>query len=357
MLRRIAALLILAIIFGGSVCKGDWTMRTHMAGGVEETLVADIEIVTFFDYNALVHVPAGFFIMGDGEAPCGIDEREVTLTHDFYLGQHEVTNLEFMRAVQWAYDQCYVGADEGSVWDSLDGSTQELMDLNHYDGCEIAFDTVSKTFYLVESSSSDAQSAYPEGYDPGDHPVKFVSWYGAARYCDWLSMQAGLPRAYEHTGSWACGPSAYPDSLNPYAAEGYRLATDAEWEYAAQYDDERIYPWGNSEPNCELANFRDCVGWTHPVCTLPWVPGSLKLCDMAGNLHEYCNDWLVCSLGTDPATDPVGPATGTDKLARSSYWFNTIGDRNMRCAARGEGPNGTSSSRSTGLRIAMTVMP
>ena len=55
--------------------------------------------------NEVVTVPHGSFIMGDGASGCGIDQREVTLTRAFHLGQHEVTNAEYLAAVQWAYDQ------------------------------------------------------------------------------------------------------------------------------------------------------------------------------------------------------------------------------------------------------------
>lgn len=102
--------------------------------------------------------------------------------------------------------------DNRKVRDNLDWSTIELLDFNNPD-CEIQFDGES-TFYLREASSSAAQGAYPGGYDPSEHPVKDVTWFGAARYCDWLSLQAGLPRAYEHTGDWACNGG------DPYGAPG-----------------------------------------------------------------------------------------------------------------------------------------
>ncbi len=80
--------------------------------------------------NEMVSVPAGTFVMGDGGALCGADEHQVTLTRDFYLGQHEVTNLEYLEAVQLAYDHGYVTATTSTVQDNLDGSTQELLNLD-----------------------------------------------------------------------------------------------------------------------------------------------------------------------------------------------------------------------------------
>jgi len=328
MTRRILIAIIPLILIGVSAGYGDWKMRVHEDTTITEFTVADIDSLTFYESLAppMVLVPAGVFTMGDGAAYCGVDEHEVTLTQDFYLGQYEVTNQQYMDAVQWAYDNGYVIVNSSTVQDNFDGSTEELLDL---DGTgEIQFS--GGVFSLRESPWSDAQNAYPEGYDPSDHPVKEVSWYGAVRYCDWLSLQEGFPRAYEHSGDWSCNGD------NPYGATGYRLPTDAEWEYAAQYDDERFYPWGNESPDCNRVNYwpnSPCVGWTSPVGSYPPAPAALGLSDMAGNVWEWCNDWHACNLGPDPATDPTGPGSGSYRLLRGESWSGSDDD-GLRCASR-----------------------
>lgn len=312
--------------------------------------------------NEMVLVPAGTFIQGDGVAACGVDEREVTLTRDYWLGQHEVTNLEYMEVLQWAFDQGYVtvpadcgeSGDALCVRDHLDGSDEELLTLDSQ-FCEIQFDRVG-TFYLRESPSTFAQAAYPVGYDPTNHPVKMVTWYGSVRYCDWLSMQAGLPRAYyfnEQTFEWSCNGG------DPYGARGFRLPTDAEWEYAARFDDERVWPWGDEDPECTRANHSpdwptdSCVGWSFPVGSCPDAPDVLGLWDMAGNLWEWCNDGYVCSLGTDPASDPNTPGDYWSwRVMHGGSFINN--DSRLRNAYRtGIWPN--FSTMSAGFRIARTV--
>lgn len=300
------------------------------------------------DYpDQMVVVPAGIFIMGDGTAWCGADEREVTLTRPFCLGQHEVTNQEYLEAVQWAFEHGYVTATTASVRDNLDESTEELLDLDN-SNVEIQFDGAG-TFTLREAASGHV--AYPGGYDPAHHPVKEVTWYGAVRFCDWLSLQAGLPRAYEHSGDWSCNGG------DPYGAAGYRLPTDAEWEYAAQFDDERIYAMGNELPNCSRANYSresfHCVGWTTPVGSYPDAPEALGLSDMGGNVFEWCNDWHVCDLGTTAAIDPPGPTSGAYRVVHGSSWnyYSFL----MRNSARDPYP-GISNDR-TGLRVAKTGDP
>ncbi|MFC1573128.1 formylglycine-generating enzyme family protein [Candidatus Eisenbacteria bacterium] len=354
MRRRIMVVLVLALIVGIAVSQSEetWKMRIHRNGATDEYFVAEVDSVTFYPVDTLIAppmvlVPAGTFTMGDGVAYCGVNEREVTLTRDFYLGQHEVTNQDYLEAVQWAFDHGYVTAQVWEVRDNLDGSTQELLDLDT-EYSEIQFDGEG-SFYLRESPSSEAQQAYPGGYDPANHPVKEVTWYGSARYCDWLSMQVGLPRAYEHTGDWTCNGG------EPYDAEGYRLPTDAEWEYAAQWDDERIYPWGDEAPDCSRANYLGgdpyCVGWTSPVGSYPKAPQVLGLSDMAGNVWEWCNDWHMCHLGTIQVIDPTGPSSGSWRVFRGSSWRHD--DGYLRCASR-RGDDPYDPANNLAFRVART---
>jgi len=283
-----------------------------------------------------VLVPAGSFVMGDGYSYGGSSERGVTLTRDFELGQYEVTNAEFIAAAQWAYDHGHVLVYNNAIRDNLDGSSVVLLAMYDAD-CEIQF--VDGVFTLRDAG---------HGEDNENHPAKEMSWYGAARYCDWLSMQADPPlaRAYAHDGDWACNDG------DPYSAEGYRLPTDAEWEYAAQYGDERPFPWGNKLPDCNHANYAFCEDWTLPVGSCRVGDSALGLCDMAGNVYEWCNDWRLHDLGTEPVIDPSGPESGLGRVNRGSAWGHD--ESHLPCASRvGRYAEGNWSY--VGLRVARTV--
>ena len=296
---------------------------------------------------SFVTVPHGTFTMGDGVALCGEGEHQVTLTEDFYLGQTEVTNQQYLELLQWAYDNGYVTVVLNTVQDNLDGSTQELLDLARNDGeitCSVGF---SDAVFTLRDAG--------HGINP-DHPVKEVTWYGAAAFCDWLSLKEGLPRAYDHS-TWECNGG------DPYHAVGYRLPTDAEWEYAAQYDDERIYPWGNEAPSPSRCNYERNVGWTTPVGSYPAEKtiGGKGLYDMAGNVWEWCNDWFTwprdCLLSTAPVTDPLGPASGLDRMIRGGSWsYYCCSDDDLRCALRGW-VEPTFGDPCSGFRVARTVNP
>ena len=153
-----------------------------------------------------------------------------------------------------------------------------------------------------------------------------VSWYGAAAYCDWLSMQHGLPRAYDHS-SWLCNGG------DPYGAAGYRLPTDAEWEFAAQHDDERVFPWGDEPPDSSRSSCYDSAsGSSSVVGSYPAAPESLGLYDMAGNVWEWCNDWHTCDLDSALVQDPTGPSTGMYRVLRGGGWSSH--QPSLRCAGR-----------------------
>jgi hypothetical protein len=153
--------------------------------------------------DGFVFIPGGVFLMGAPEDELASPDRErplhwVTLTRNFFIQTTEVTNQQYLELVQWAYDRAYVSATSISVKDNL-GSTEKLLDLNT-DASEISF---SNGIFSLRDGG--------HGINP-NHPVKEVTWYGAAAYCDWLSLREGLLRAYNHE-TWSAMTAIHMDRL------------------------------------------------------------------------------------------------------------------------------------------------
>jgi len=255
-----------------------------------------------------VKIHAGRFMMGAPADEPGSEIEEwpqhaITLSRDFYMQTTEVTNEQFRKLAQWAYDRGYVTASSSSLQDNM-GSNAELLDING-PGCEISFDG---EVFLVDAGKEN-------------HPVKDVTWYGAASYCDWLSMRMMLPLAYDHQ-NWQCGPSG-----DPYAAIGYRLLTEAEWEYACRagtktaFANGPITDVGCNDPLMDQIGWYcgTAGGWTHPVAQM--MPNAWGIHDMHGNLWEFVNDWWDADYySSSPRVDPAGPASGSYRVIRGGYW-------------------------------------
>jgi formylglycine-generating enzyme required for sulfatase activity len=313
--------------------------------------LACFQVVVVDEPQDMVLVPAGQFMMG--QAGVATPEHQVTLTHSFLLGRTEVTNAQFLEALNWAKAQGLVSV----VGDYVQQYGVNLLRINQsgQDSYEIRYNAGTQQFYLhagtYDAGNWGPGQAYPGGtYDPADHPVMWVSWYGAACYCDWRSQMEDLPRYYE--GQWGQIPSPH----NPYTATGYRLPTEAEWEFAAQHDDERSYPWGPATPTCTLVNYsisssNRCVGWSSPVGAHPAGASSLGLQDMAGNMWEWCNDWYA-SYGAGAVSDPPGPASGSIRVMRGDSWFNVAAY--LPCAHRDFGTP-SDSYYNNGFRLCRTA--
>jgi len=287
--------------------------------------------------DVLVLVTSGTFMMGSNGGDS--DEQpvhQVTLTNNFYLGTHEVTNEEYLAAVQWAYDHGFVAANSNTV----QAYAQELLDMDDSD-CEISFS--GGVFNLEPVFRGDYQ-----GQSSNDHPVKEVSWYGAACYCDWLSAINGLEPFY--SGNWD-----QTEEHNPYMYPAYRLPTEAEWEYAAQYDNNRTYPWGDESPTpCVHANYYQCIDWTAPVGSYLNGNSHLNLQDMSGNLWEWVGDWHG-NYSSDPQVDPLGSTIGSYRVIRGGVWSSNVDA--LRCASRGYGSYPYSTSDGAGFRVCRTANP
>jgi formylglycine-generating enzyme required for sulfatase activity len=207
------------------------------------------------------------------------------------------------------------------------------------DDDELPPHNVTLSAYLISKyEATQAEWEAIMGYNPAeiygigpDRPVYNVSWYAILKYCNLLSLTEGYTPCYSINGStdpadWGEVPSYINPAWNSaqcnWSANGYRLPTDAEWEFAARsasnYPD---YPFSGSFTIGNVAWYggNNNPNGCKPVGTKN--PNAIGLYDMSGNVWEYCWDWQGYFLGIDE-TNPSGPDTGSLKIARGGYWLN-----------------------------------
>jgi formylglycine-generating enzyme required for sulfatase activity len=184
----------------------------------------------------------------------------------------------------------------------------------------ISRDFMMSTYEITQKQYEEVMGTNPSSFKGDSLPVETVSWYDAVEYCNKLSEMEGLEKCYSGSGSTI---------VCDWNATGYRLPTEAEWEYAAKAGTRTDFYSGNlTNEYCRAIDANlEKIGWycgnenfkTQKVGKK--APNDFGLYDMSGNVSEWCWDWYA-AYTDKPETDPKGPAMGSDRVNRGGGWNN-----------------------------------
>ncbi|MHC4624858.1 MAG: formylglycine-generating enzyme family protein, partial [Planctomycetota bacterium] len=272
----------------------------------------------------MAYIPDGEFDMGDHHGDGYSDELPVhaVLLDSFFMSKFEITNQQYCDYLNSAYDACDIKVDGGIVFASSDSS-------NSYPYCDTySYGYISPVDYNHVTGTFSVKTK--GGRDMSDDPVVELSWYGAAAYCNWRSQQEGKEQCYD-LSTWTCD----------FNKKGYRLPTEAEWEYAARGGlSGKRFPWGDTVSHSQANYYADPCSCSydespttgyHPMyydgiqpSTAPvgsFQANDYGVYDMTGNVWEWCHDWYDSGYyDASPYDNPPGPANGTGRVLRGGGW-------------------------------------
>ncbi len=164
---------------------------------------------------------------------------------------------------------------------------------------------------------------WSERYGKGDkYPAYYVNWYDAVLYCNALSHQNGLDTVYKYDDIVGyVGNHCFLKELEiKFSKNGYRLPTEAEWEYACRGGVTAKTFWKKDDIQNFAWFFDNSESSTHPVGKLK--SNGFGLFDVNGNVWEWTQDWYQ-PYKDKKQTDPTGPSEGSYKTVRGGGWYDS----------------------------------
>ena len=193
-----------------------------------------------------------------------------------------------------------------------DGNDDEYVQRIQVSGFVMSKYEVTFEEYDAYCAATGRAKPDDDGWGRGDRPVIHVSWFDAIRYCNWRSEAEGLEPVYTSEGS---------EVIPNWSANGYRLPTETEWEFAARGGGKiKKYAGGGTWKNSVVARFNS-GNQTSEVASKK--ASDFGLFDMTGNVWEWCWDLYSDKRQVD-TTDPRGPVEGIERVFKGGDYFSDI---------------------------------
>jgi sulfatase modifying factor 1 len=280
-----------------------------------------LSLASLFAQSDMILVEGGTFMMGRDQANDKVEgiefknelPRHQVKLNSFYIGKYEVTVKEYKEFVQ---------ATGGKM---PPPPSVEWFE-EHPD---------TKLFYPL---SKTQWWGWKDNY-----PMHNVTWYDAVKFCNWKSEKEGLQKVYTFVTK--------SEVTWDLSANGYRLPTEAEWEYAARGGNKsKGYRFAGSNNVDEVAWYDGTSKLKGPSAVGTKKPNELGIYDMSGNVWEWCNDYYSASYySRSPKENPTGPAPNIYRVLRSGGWHYRA---DLARIADRDGPKAGFSNYNYGFRLA-----
>lgn len=276
----------------------------------------------------------------DGKYTCSIGKGKIKTLKDMAIGSHRI---ELKYSGKSLSQYIYVSQDQTSSHKFI--SVQVPADMVFVEGGSFRMgskdgerhekpvhrvnvsDFMIGKYEVTQKEWKDMMGSNPSYFKGDNLPVECVSWYDAVEYCNKLSIKVGLTPCYTINKNITDPNNTNREEILKWLvtidwnANGYRLPTEAEWEYAARGGNKsKGYKYSGSDNPGSVAWYNDNSGdKTHSVGSKQ--ANELGLYDMSGNVEEWCWDWYDEKYySNSQLSDPRGPESGAHRLLRGDYW-------------------------------------